>query len=208
MIQKNPQPQPMGGRLGILMGSLLMSLPMIPFSVTAAPTSAVNPCPRIYYEEPYNTTRIVPQGCPPNVATRTLQQQGQTSRQQGGRVPVPVAPGQATQPGTTPEVITTLPAAPDSVNISLRNDTNARISYQAVGQTEPRSLEDGEEVELQNLPTPATLTMTREDDGFIRVVPQRTNQPGALALSLNETANPDESQQTVRVQDDGRVIAY
>jgi hypothetical protein len=43
---------------------------------------SINPCPQVYYEEPYNSTRIVPQGCPPNAATQNQQgsqSTGQTS---------------------------------------------------------------------------------------------------------------------------------
>lgn len=40
------------GLLGTIFGSLLIGLPAIPFAASAAPSAVLNPCPRIYYEEP------------------------------------------------------------------------------------------------------------------------------------------------------------
>lgn len=103
------------GLAGVV-GGLFLGLPLISASVFAAPNSAnsltaqggysspgqsqtspteafpsLNPCPSIYYEEPFNSTRIVPTGCPANAAT--LDQQGQTSGQ-SSVAPNPAVPGQ------------------------------------------------------------------------------------------------------------------
>lgn len=40
-----------------------------PISIPTATSAYLNPCPGIYYEEPFNSTRAVPQGCPANSAT-------------------------------------------------------------------------------------------------------------------------------------------
>ncbi|MBD2253017.1 hypothetical protein [Nostoc parmelioides] len=40
------------------------------------PNSKVNPCPRIFYEQPHNERVAVPQGCPPNAFTQRLIDQG------------------------------------------------------------------------------------------------------------------------------------
>jgi hypothetical protein len=41
--------------------------------------SQINPCPRIFYEEPHRDRVMVPAGCPPNAATlRFERQQGTT----------------------------------------------------------------------------------------------------------------------------------
>jgi hypothetical protein len=45
----------------------------------AATTSLTNPCPLIYYEEPYNSTHVLPADCPPNAATRSLNGQNELS---------------------------------------------------------------------------------------------------------------------------------
>lgn len=60
-------------------GSLLMSVPVLAQTpVTPQPSSAgkVNPCPKIFYEEPHNSRVLVPQGCPPNALTQQVQSQG------------------------------------------------------------------------------------------------------------------------------------
>lgn len=67
--------------LAALCGGLLMSVPALaqtPIPVTPQPTSVgkVNPCPRIFYEEPHNSRVLVPQGCPPNALTQQVQSQG------------------------------------------------------------------------------------------------------------------------------------
>ncbi len=58
-------------------GGLLMSLPVIPQAALAQQSnSKVNPCPKIFYEEPHNNQVLVPEGCPPNALTQRLQSQG------------------------------------------------------------------------------------------------------------------------------------
>jgi hypothetical protein len=43
---------------------------------TTTASASQNPCPSIYYEEPFNSTRAVPQGCPANAATQNQNQSG------------------------------------------------------------------------------------------------------------------------------------
>lgn len=68
--------------LAALCGGVLMSMPALaqtPIPVTPQPSSPsgkVNPCPRIFYEEPHNSRVVVPQGCPPNALTQQLESQG------------------------------------------------------------------------------------------------------------------------------------
>ncbi|MBD2344519.1 hypothetical protein [Anabaena subtropica] len=67
-------------------GGLLIGISAIPQSVSAQqpvyqqptvqPSSQVNPCPRIFYEQPHNNRVAVPQGCPPNAFTQRLIEQG------------------------------------------------------------------------------------------------------------------------------------
>ncbi len=65
--------------LGTIFGGLLISLPAIPYAAIAQQsTPKVNPCPRIFYEEPHNNRVMVPQGCPPNAFTQKMGVQGQT----------------------------------------------------------------------------------------------------------------------------------
>ena len=65
--------------LGTIFGGLLISLPAIPHAAIAQQsTPKINPCPRIFYEEPHNNRVMVPQGCPPNAFTQKMGMQGQT----------------------------------------------------------------------------------------------------------------------------------
>lgn len=48
------------GLAGTIAGGLFLSLPVL----ASAASYSLNPCPGIYYEEPFSSTRIVPQGCP------------------------------------------------------------------------------------------------------------------------------------------------
>ncbi|WP_016950643.1 hypothetical protein [Anabaena sp. PCC 7108] len=63
--------------LGTICGGLLISLPAIPQKIMAKEiTSKVNPCPKIFYEEPHNNRVLVPAGCPPNALTLQFMKQG------------------------------------------------------------------------------------------------------------------------------------
>jgi hypothetical protein len=65
--------------LGTIFGGLLIGLPAIPYAAMAQQsTPKINPCPRIFYEEPHNNRVMVPQGCPPNAFTQKMGMQGQT----------------------------------------------------------------------------------------------------------------------------------
>lgn len=65
--------------LGTIFGGLIIGLPAIPHAAIAQQsTPKVNPCPRIFYEEPHNNRVMVPQGCPPNAFTQNMGMQGQT----------------------------------------------------------------------------------------------------------------------------------
>ncbi|MEH1782353.1 MAG: hypothetical protein V7L26_25235 [Nostoc sp.] len=71
---------------GAICGGLLISLPAIPQVLAQESIPKINPCPRIFYEEPHNNQVVVPQGCPPNALTERLAAQG--------LLPVPATPSQ------------------------------------------------------------------------------------------------------------------
>ncbi|MHC5833019.1 MAG: hypothetical protein ACYT04_97810, partial [Nostoc sp.] len=68
-------------------------------------TPKINPCPKIFYEEPHNNQVVVPPGCPPNALTQRQAAQGV--------VPVPATPSQDQRKlgvgGETPEPGVRLP---------------------------------------------------------------------------------------------------
>ncbi|MBD3885680.1 hypothetical protein IFO70_28620 [Phormidium tenue FACHB-886] len=193
-------------RTGRLIGGLLIGFPLISTAAIAAP-GALNPCPRIYYEEPFNSTRAVPQGCPPNAATQLLIDQGSETPQPtptNEAIPSTSAPAQPPLPETLEEPIATI-TTNGTVAVRLRNNTNTSIAYEAIGHTDQRLLAGKEEVVLQ-LPTPVTIRMVREDGGFLEVTPVETAETGVLSISLSESTNFGNNQGALRIQEDGRVF--
>ena len=203
MNQHNPKIQKTAALVRAICGSLLIGLPAIPLAASAIPASRVNPCPGIYYEEPFNSTHLAPQECPPNAAVRQFGVQGLTPNQT-----LPPAPTSITPP--LPEVrsnaIATVTPMDGKVDVKLKNNTNAFVSYQAVGHTGRRFLIAGEEIVLQNLPTPVTITTVRQDKGLLDVIPVSNSQPGMLEISLNESRNLDDNLGVLRIQRDGQVF--
>lgn len=192
------------GIVQIISGSLLIALPTAPLVASAAPAPTLNSCPRIYYEEPFNTNVRVPQGCAPNTANQRLNQQ-----ELGQNMVPPARPTNVTQP-PLPErrqtpIATVMPMA-GKVSVKLTNSTNSPISYQAIGHTESRMLARGAEIVLQNLPTPVTVTMVRVDGGLLKVIPMSSSEKGMLEVSIDETSNFDGNQGVLRIQPDGQVF--
>lgn len=186
----------------IVSGSLV-SFAMWPSLAQTAPTSAVNPCPKIYYEEPHNSQRPAPQGCPPNAANQLQNEQVPTAPLTTQSPPTQVpAPEQQQTP------IITIALQSGNVTVQLKNTTNTQITYQAIGHTQQRTLAASETVSLQSLPAPVTITLLRPDGGLVNVVPVETSEPGVLSLMLNEGMGLNDSQTTVRVQSNGSVVAY
>jgi uncharacterized protein YsxB (DUF464 family) len=92
------------------------------------------------------------------------------------------------------------------VSVKLKNNTNAIVSYEAVGHTQRRFLPGGEEVVLQNLPTPVTITMVRQDEGLLEVMPVSASEQGLLEVGLDEETTLDSNQGVLRIQRDGQVF--
>ncbi|MGB7892894.1 MAG: hypothetical protein WCF82_13470 [Microcoleus sp.] len=192
------------GILQIISGSLLIALPTVPLVASAAPDPTLNPCPRIYYEEPFNSNVRVSQGCPPNAASQRLNQQelGQNMLPPARRTNVTQPP----LPETRQTPLATVAPMAGEVSVKLTNSTNTPISYQAIGHTESRMLGRGAEIVLQNLPTPVTVTMVRVDGGLLKVIPMSSSEKGMLAVSIDETSNFDGNQGVLRIQPDGQVF--
>jgi hypothetical protein len=199
-------------------GTLIIGLPALPLAASAVPISTldkVNPCPGIYYEEPFNSRNIVPQGCTPNTAIQRVQtgvvSERPVMRDQGvfteplTPAPPPAGVTQPPLPEERSEPIATVMPMNGMVSVKLKNNTNARISYEAIGHTQRRFLAGGEEIVLQ-IPTPVTVTMVRQDEGLLDVVPVSTSDTGMLEVSLDEARNLDDNQGALRIQRDGQVF--
>lgn len=199
------------GLVGTIFGSLLVGFSAITQSAVAQPRiSQINPCPRIFYEEPHRNRVMVPAGCPPNAATLRFGGQQETSGSQSIMVPVYPMNGrrsviQPPFPESRQSPIATITPTAGTVDVKLKNNTNAGISYQAIGHTQPRYLAGGQEFVLRDLPTPISITLVRQDGGLLKVMPMSTSE-GTLAVSLDETTNFDNNQGVLRIQKDGQVF--
>ncbi len=187
---------------------LIPFLPLAAFAVPKRPNPKRNPCPKIYYEEPYNNKILVPAGCTPNAATTRWKKTGQAVDQSINIVKpdTDVNVIQPPIPENRANAIATIKPMMGKVSVMLKNDTNARISYQAVTHTEVRYLEGGGEVTLRDIPTPVTITMVREDKGLLRVMPMSTEEDGMLTITLDEETKFDNNQGVLRIQEDGQVF--
>ncbi|WP_017319107.1 hypothetical protein [Mastigocladopsis repens] len=133
------------------------------------------------------------------VRTESQTQSNPTSQGRQDSVITPPLPEQL----QTPIALVT----PDNgrVSVRLKNNTKAQINYEAIGHTERRVLSGGEEVVLQNLPLPVTISTVRQDNGFVKVIPTSTKS-GLIEFSLDEQSNVNENQGVVRIQEDGKVF--
>lgn len=215
MLKKNRiQPKKI---VGTVFGGLLIGIPVMPLVASAQGSQVLNPCPKIYYEEPFNSTRLAPEGCPPNAATRIVQRQGtpEAARPSATSADPYYSPGMRDRrnPPVTPplpenssQVVAKVMSMDSNVEVRVKNNTNAIVTYEAVGHTQRRVLQGGEETVLR-LPVPVTVTFTRQDDGFVQVMPMSASQDGVLEVALNEDANPrDRNQGVLRIQKDGQVF--
>lgn len=164
-----------------------------------------NPCPRIYYEEPFNSTRLSPEGCPPN--TITQRQRGDTQTQPG--VPLPrsndtLAPPLPEEQQKPSAIVTPVNGG---VTVRLVNNTYTIVTHQVIGETEERRLLSRSQVTLQNLQTPITLTLVRPDGGFVRVSP-RAIANGVLEVQMSEAEGLDEGTRSLQINSRGEVFRY
>lgn len=200
------------GLTGSLISGLLIAIPTLTTRSIAA-TPGVNPCPAIYYEEPHNSSRLVPSGCRPNAFTQSVNTAGgapvspNTSGGQLNRIsPTTSEPAQPPLPETQSNAIATVIPNNGNVDVVLRNTTNAVITYEVIGQTQQRTLAGGEEVVLQSLPVPVTITTVRQDRGLVDIQPMAVTSSGRIGFSLGASAQLDSEQGAIRIQPDGQVF--
>lgn len=101
--------------------------------------------------------------------------------------------------------IATVTPTAGRVTIRLVNQTNAPIVYQAIGDTQLRTLGGRSEVMLQGLQVPTTVTFYRQDRGLLMVTPQRSNEDGMLEVSLQETTDFAMDKTALRIENNGAV---
>jgi hypothetical protein len=177
-----------------LVAPLSIAISSLAMPAMAQTTSLTNPCPRIYYEEPYNQLLTLPASC-----------QLPSLRPDAAR---PVDTNPQLLPGNEPTPIATVSLQSGRVTVQLKNTVNTPITYQAIGHTEERILAPKSEVTLQDLPAPVTITFLRSDSGLLKVAPMANAKAGELMLMLNEATGLNDSQASVRIQTTGSVLAY
>lgn len=176
------------GLLGVICGSLLLSLPAIamPQMETEKLVSQINPSPSIFQEAPYNRSRTTAPA-PSQPSTPTIQ---------------PPPPEEQQAPSAT------IPPVEGQVSVKLVNKTGANISYQVIGDTNQRSLQGKSEVMLTGLSVPVTVTFRRDDSGLLNATAQPSSEPGMLEVILIETTDLGIDSSTMRIQNTGAVFFY
>jgi hypothetical protein len=97
----------------------------------------------------------------------------------------------------------------DRVNVMLVNKTNAVISYQAVGDTQIRTLPGRGTVMLQGLRVPTTLTLDRQDFGLLQVNPKQSETASnTIEVTLDAETSLAADGTTMRIERNGSVFLY
>ncbi|BAU15180.1 hypothetical protein LEP3755_57370 [Leptolyngbya sp. NIES-3755] len=97
----------------------------------------------------------------------------------------------------------------DRVNVTLINLTNADVAYQAIGDTQVRTLPGRGTVNLQGLRVPTTLTFDRQDSGLLNITPkQSATAPNTIEVTLDATTDLGVDSPTMRVESNGSVFLY
>ncbi|MBF2067040.1 MAG: hypothetical protein IGS39_21895 [Calothrix sp. C42_A2020_038] len=91
------------------------------------------------------------------------------------------------------------------VTVRLVNKTNAPITFQAVGDTQVRTLAGRSKVSLQGLQVPTTVTFYRQDRGLLMVTPKTTSESGVLEVSMQETTDFAMDRTALRIENNGAV---
>lgn len=151
-------------------------------------TSPLNPRPSIFNEPPYNRSQST---------SPTDSNAAPTNQPTPGAITPPL-PEQQTQGAIATPV-------DGKINIKLINTTNSVVTYQVIGDTNQRFLSGNSNFTLQNLKTPVTVTLSRQDNGLLKVSPQATLE-GLLEVTLDEATSLNEDTSTMIVQQDGRVL--
>lgn len=133
---------------GTILGGLIIGLPAISHTAIAQQsTPKINPCPRIFYQEPHNSRVMVPQGCPPNAFTQKMGMQGNTPLPNNNSA---TPTSDQTRQGVGGEVQNGSNTTPQSSNSSSQspmqnnsestspNYSNRRNTQSSVNQTTPQ----------------------------------------------------------------------
>ena len=194
-----------------LLSSIAIGIPLIP---TKAPAQTVAICPGLYYEEPWEDILEPPYGCPANEAVLDTEDEEVVIIDEDLVYEEDIALPPTTRevpplPEVRSDIITTIEPYNGQVEVILDNNTNSIVSYQILGHTGQRWLEDGEQAVLRNVPVPVTITMVREDGGLLQVTPSPADEwaeSNNLHVTLDEDLTLDATKGVLRIQSDGNVL--
>lgn len=187
-ISQNPGTCPQASGNRVLPDRDLTPNSIVQADAPTTPSTVLNPRPSIFNEPPYNRagTSVITPAVSPVLPAQTK------------------PPMQPPLPENRSQPIARVMPMDGKVNVKLKNNTNALITYEAIGYTQRRSLPGGEETVLR-LPIPVTITTVRQDNGLVDVIPVASQQ-GMLEVSLNESKNLDDNAGALRIQKDGQVF--
>lgn len=95
----------------------------------------------------------------------------------------------------------------EPVAVEIINGTNTWVTYQAIGETDERTLGGGDETMLMDLQIPLTVTFERSDGGLIQAEPEII-APGEIRIYLNEAYNLDSDIGNMRIDTNGSMYLY
>ena len=206
---------------GAVCGGLWLA--MSPLAKPAIAQAGGSNCPNIFYREPFTSRVSAPEGCPPTEyqqllrgtqrgdlgvgdsdqasTLEELQNSSLATRTMGGAIPAASPP----LPEDRSDAIAMVSPVDSQLAISLVNDTGTTVTYELVGDTQRRMLMMGESAMLQGVSLPATITVTREDNGLLDVMAS-SSEAGMLEVLLMPEASLDDTQGVIRIQEDGQVF--
>lgn len=103
------------------------------------------------------------------------------------------------------EVVASLNPVSGPVSVVVQNDSQADLTYQVIGDTEPRDLASGEEAELTNLQVPITLSFYRKSGGLINPSVEVSQDSDRIRLYLNSADTLDRDRGVMVVEESGNI---
>ncbi|MEL6128452.1 MAG: hypothetical protein AAFR24_11610 [Cyanobacteria bacterium J06627_3] len=112
--------------------------------------------------------------------------------------------------------VVTVPILQSLTTVRLVNQTAAPITYEALGDTQSRLLMAGDEVTLQNLNTPATLTFFYDDipkdrqtgEGLLQAALGVDEATGTLDVIISPTTALDADVSNITIESNGNVFVF
>ncbi|MEL6470413.1 MAG: hypothetical protein AAFQ74_11850 [Cyanobacteria bacterium J06623_4] len=107
-------------------------------------------------------------------------------------------------------------SAAGSITVQLINETSDTLTYQALGDTAPRSLESNSSITLQNLRVPATVTFSfanvnrNRQTGTGLTKAELKSDPGTdmLQLVIQPTTDLDTEVSNLTVESNGNIFVF